>query len=284
MKKTILPLLAAVPMLLTSCLGNSEVSNTMQLNAEMVQIKSAADGTSSLNTASYYFEMELANSPYINIRISDKDISQVAFNIQGLPLSVSNNLGYTFHAEAVTPVDANGTPLSNIEITNLYGQYIGNTLDMRYTVNGSTQIVAFPDGVTYSYNEVTTVAPDADPYKYDESRVSMVYRINADSALVDMTISNIRFVSEMPVMQSMTFPSIKVTPSATGTFLELKADSIIPEISNTPYPSYKITDFSATMNPSFNASSFFRDENVSGTFKCMGMNVAFKAQMFTPAN
>ena len=83
----------------------------MQLNAEMVQIKSTAGGTSSLNTASYYFEMELANSPYINIRISDKDISQVAFNIQGLPLSVSNNLGYTFHAEAVTPVDANGTPL-----------------------------------------------------------------------------------------------------------------------------------------------------------------------------
>ena len=253
MKKTILLLLATIPVALTSCLGDSEMSNTMQLNAEMVQIKSTAGGTSSLNTASYYFEMELANSPYINIRISDKDISQVAFNIQGLPLSVSNNLGYTFHAEAVTPVDANGTPLSNIEITNLYGQYTGNTLDMRYTLNGSTQIVAFPDGVTYSYNEVTTVAPDTDPYKYDESRVSM-------------------------------FPSIKIEPSITGTFIELKADSIIPEISNTPYPSYKITDFSATMNPSFNASSFFRDENVSGTFKCMGMDVSFKAQMFAPAN
>ena len=112
----------------------------------------------------------------------------------------------------------------------------------------------------------------------------MGYRINADSALVDMTTSNIRFVSEMPVMQSMTFPSIKIEPSITGTFIELQADSIIPEISNTPYPSYKITDFSATMNPSFNASSFFRDENVSGTFKCMGMDVSFKAQMFAPAN
>ena len=140
MKKTMLLLLAAIPVALTSCLGDNEVSNTMQLNADMVQIKSAADGTSTLNTASYLFEMELTNSPYINIRISDKDISPVAFNLQGLPMAVSNSLGYTFHAEAITPVDANGTPLSGIEITNLYGQYTGNTLDMRYTRVGTIRL------------------------------------------------------------------------------------------------------------------------------------------------
>lgn len=284
MKKTMLLLLAAIPVALTSCLGDNEVSNTMQLNADMVQIKSSADGTSTLNTASYFFEMELTNSPYINIRISDKDISPVAFNLQGLPMAVSNSLGYTFHAEAITPVDANGTPLSGIEITNLYGQYTGNTLDMRYTLNGSTNITAFPDGVVYNYNSVTTTAPGSEPYDYDESRASVVYRINADSALVDLALANIKFVDEMPGIQSMVFPSITVTPSITGTFLELKADSIIPEISNTPYPKYKITDFSATMNPSFNPTSYFQNENVTGTFKCMGMEVSFKAQMFAPAN
>lgn len=280
MKNTVLFLLAILPtVLMTSCLGNDEINSTAQYNQRMVHIKNS-NGEVSLHNATYRFDIDYTDG-LIDITVYDESIYAAAFSILDIPLTYSNELGYTFRTTAATPVDGNGAAISDLTITDLYG---GNTLAMRYTVNSTTTIVSIPSATTYGFTDISTVGSDGTTYNYDESSVSMSYRITTDSALVDMTLTNIKFVDNMPVIQTMTFPSIEVAPSSSGTSLQLSADEIIPQISNTPYPDYKITNFSGRVDPSFNAFEYFINENMTSSFNCMNMNVQLDARMFSSNN
>lgn len=285
MKKIILLTLLTLPVAFSSCLGDpEEPTNTAQLSAEMIQIKTDAAGNTAINTANYRFDLDLTAS-LISISTYDRDIYGGPITLQNLPLTYTDTYGYTFHAAGVTPIDANsGTAVESLNITNFFGEYGSTTLDLRYTVNG-TNIIAIPSSTSYMYNTVSTTNSNGEVYTYDDSSLAVAYHVvNADTVTVDMALANIKFVNEMPVIKSMIFPGIKVSPSVTGNHLELRADSIIPEISNTPYPDYKITKFSGTMSPAFSEYNYFRGENITGTFKCMGMDVKFTARIYDPGN
>lgn len=280
MKKCILPLLfaAMTTTVFTSCLGDGNNEQTAQITATMVQLRKDANGTE-LTTANYRYNINYTDG-IIDITIYDEDSYGAAFVLEDVPMTYSEDLGYTFRATDITPTTATGEAITDLHITNLYGQYAGPTLDLRYTINGNTSILAIPESSTYYFTDIVTAAADGASYEYGESYVNLKYRINADSALVDMTLYNIRFVSEMPVMESMTFPSIEVAPSPSGDAIMLTADEIIPKISNTPYPSHKATNFTGSLNPAFSTTSFFSYENLRATFSCMEMNVRINADMY----
>lgn len=283
MKKSVLLLLLAAmtTTVFTSCLGG-ENEQTAQINATMVQLRQDISGTE-ITKANYRYDIDYTNLR-ITITIYDEDTYAAAFVLENIPLQYDTNLGYTFQATSVTPVTASGAVINDFDISNLYGEFSTPTLDLRYTINGNINVTAIPDAATYLFSDITTRAADGSTYQHEDSYVNMSYRINSDSTLVDMTLYNVRFVGEMPLIESMTFPSIEITPSPAGNSFLLSADEIIPEISNTPYPSYKVTNFSGSVNPSFSAGSFFRYENVKCSFNCMEMNVSIDANMYLPNN
>ncbi len=271
MKKSVLPLLVAVPMALTSCLGG-EMTNTQTLNSSMVQMKKSNDGEVSLQMANYRYDIDFT-AGLIDVTIYDEDIYGAAFVLPDLPLVVSNN-SYTFHATAVTPTDASGKAISSLALTDVYGQYF-NTLDMRYTVNGTTDVVAIPASGTYMYNTVTTSGEDGGVSE-NECLVNLTYRINSDSALVDMTMNNAPFASG----NTLKFPSINVAIAPSGNYLTLSADTIRPIVNNTVSETYKTCDFTGMVNPAFNASGYFKNENMNAAFKCGETNVTIYGRMY----
>ncbi len=276
MKKSILLLLTVLPAaILTSCL-DSDTNNTSSFSATMVQIKNN-NGNTSLGTANYRYDIDFTDN-LIDITIYDTDIYGTAFVLNDLPLTFSSTAGYLFHATDIIPEDASGNAISSLSITDIYGQYF-NTLDMRFTINGTTTVTAIPNSAVYQFCDIFT-QNDTTNYEYDECLVGLSYNITSDSTTVDITLNNIRFVEEMPVL-TMTFPNIPISSSAAGNSLVFAANTIIPEIGNTPYPAYQLTDISGTVNPSFTSSgNYFSNENVTATFKCLGMTVSMSARMY----
>ena len=131
----------------------------------------------------------------------------------------------------------------------------------------------------YTFSSTTTTTPGSEEeFVWDESTYYFEYKKSSDAFLADMTITNIKFDSHMPTQQSMTFPDLKLTPTAAG--LKLTADELTPLQNNVPYPDYKVTDFEATINPNYSYSEFFSREEVTASFTCMGKRVTVKAYMY----
>lgn len=275
MKKGLLFIYSLPLLAFTSCL-DSDMSSTQTVNIDMVNRTVSEDNSSKLSTAKYRFDFDFTEAT-VDITAYDTDIYFSAYTLQNIPLSASAKHGYTFRASNITPVDGNGNPISNITFTEISGQFY-NTLDLRYVL-GNTVVVATPTESMYTVATTTTATPGyEEEFNWDESTYYFEYKITSESLLADMTISNIKFDSHMPTQQSMTFPNLKLTPTAAG--LKLTADELTPLQNNVPYPDYKVTDFEATINPNYSYSEFFSREEVTASFTCMGKRVTVKAYMY----
>lgn len=275
MKKGLLFIYSLPLLALASCL-DSEMSSTQTVNIDMVNRTVSEDNSSKLSTAKYRFDFDFTEAT-VDITAYDTDIYFSAYTLQNIPLSASAKHGYTFRASNVTPVDGNGEPISGITFTEITGQYC-NTLELRYILDDKI-VIASPNEIMYTFSSTTTTTPGSEEeFVWDESTYYFEYKKSSDAFLADMTITNIKFDSHMPTQQSMTFPDLKLTPTAAG--LKLTADELTPLQNNVPYPDYKVTDFEATINPNYSYSEFFSREEVTASFTCMGKRVTVKAYMY----
>lgn len=275
MKKGLLFIYSLPLLAFTSCL-DSDMSSTQTVNIDMVNRTVSEDNSSKLSTAKYRFDFDFTEAT-VDITAYDTDIYFSAYTLQNIPLSASAKHGYTFRASNVTPVDGNGEPISGITFTEITGQYC-NTLELRYILDDKI-VIASPNEIMYTFSSTTTTTPGSEEeFVWDESTYYFEYKKSSDAFLADMTISNIKFDSHMPTQQSMTFPDLKLTPTAAG--LKLTADELTPLQNNVPYPDYKVTDFEATINPNYSYSEFFSREEVTASFTCMGKRVTVKAYMY----
>lgn len=275
MKKGLLFIYSLPLLAFTSCL-DSDMSSTQTVNIDMVNRTVSEDNSSKLSTAKYRFDFDFTEAT-VDITAYDTDIYFSAYTLQNIPLSASAKHGYTFRASNITPVDGNGEPISGITFTEITGQYC-NTLELRYILDDKI-VIASPNEIMYTFSSTTTTTPGSEEeFVWDESTYYFEYKKSSDAFLADMTISNIKFDSHMPTQQSMTFPDLKLTPTAAG--LKLTADELTPLQNNVPYPDYKVTDFEATINPNYSYSEFFSREEVTASFTCMGKRVTVKAYMY----
>lgn len=117
-------------------------------------------------------------------------------------------------------------------------------LQISYTVNDKYDIFATLQTSTSATPEIyytncstTTSAEGIAPF----TTTVTTYLVNfITSTKANVTIVSAQFAQRMPQM-TMVFPGVDVEMTASG--YVFKADELIPKISDTPMPSYKVTNF-----------------------------------------
>lgn len=276
MIKKFFPLLAVIiAYAMTSCLGNNEEEQKQSVTVKCFN-KITTDEESSMSAANYLYEFDYSNGT-VDVTTFDTKINATSFKITGLKLQYSNDKGYTFFAANPKVTDVQGNALSNIIVTNFYGQYCGPTIKLRYDVNGTTEVYTSPVEDYFGYSASTTESANGDLFTWEDASYDMTYNISDNTA--KLTINNIKFAEKMPLtLTEMIAEGITVTPTATG--LKFTAAEIIPKIGDKPYPNYKITDFEGRLSPNFSASDYFLHDQLDLTFKCMGYKVTVAANTY----
>lgn len=107
--------------------------------------------------------------------------------------------------------------------------------------------------------EVVTIGGSEDE-AYVNGGSTYVIDLSEDGTVATLTINNAKFAERMPAL-TMQFKGIAVGFS--GDNYVMSSDELIPEIADTPYPNYKITNFTG----SFNATDGQLEFECAGTWK-----------------
>lgn len=104
-----------------------------------------------------------------------------------------------------------------------------------------------PDCISYqaetSVYTLSESGPSASPYINTESVYEVAFDDTKTTATI--TINNAKFAEKMPPL-NMQFKNVSVELGADG--YKLRSNELIPEIADTPYPSYVITSLSADVS------------------------------------
>ena len=186
---------------------------------------------------------------------SDGEEISLVFNNITLKYDQTNG-GFTFSLPEATPVASDG---NNYKVTDLNGSIAAyalsnstrssmvtaiTVLQISYTVNDKYDIFATLQTSTSATPEIyytncstTTSAEGIAPF----TTTVTTYLVNfITSTKANVTIVSAQFAQRMPQM-TMVFPDVDVEMTASG--YVFKADELIPKISDTPMPNYKVTNF-----------------------------------------
>ena len=281
MIKNLIPFVAIIlSFAMTSCLGNNNEENTQSLTVKCYNQIQNENGLN-LTSANYVFNFNFGQNK-IDITSFDTDICPVSYKISDVTLTWDSNKGYCFSSAAPTITTAQDGALSDLHITDLYGQYTGTTIKMRYTVNGETVVYASPIGDQFLYSTtVTTPENGSSEFVWNDATYEISYDISKMAAT--LYIKNIKFAEKMPLtITEMVADGLSITPSVYG--LKISAEEITPKINDTPYPNYKLSNIDGIVAHNFSGSDFFSKEQLNMTFDCMESNVKVNAYLLQQKN
>ena len=172
---------------------------------------------------------------------SDGEEISLVFNNIALKYDKTNG-GFSFSLPEATPVASNG---KDYKVTDLNGSIAAYALRNSTTSSMVTAITVLQ--ISYTVNDkydiyytncsTTTSAEGIAPF----TTTVTTYLVNfITSTKANVTIVSAQFAQRMPQM-TMVFPGVDVEMTASG--YVFKADELIPKISDTPMPSYKVTNF-----------------------------------------
>lgn len=190
-----------------------------------------------------------------NIRLSD-EIANTTFILPELPMTVTGTAAP--YAEATDVRPTNISPGQGINFSKIYvsvlDRYIRNetttgnqfypVYTINFVVNNRYTVTAYPTEIYYFGETKSTADADGSVYTTRSPRYAMIIDPAKKTARIDIT--GAQFVGAMPAM-NMTFPDVAMTPGISD--LTLAADALTPTIAGTPYPTFPITDLTATVSP-----------------------------------
>lgn len=252
MMKKILSLLAVV-FLLSSCLNSEDPSYTVSLSSVGYNhVTSFGDNTTKLTASSYDLAMDLGKMTMnigMKINLGDGN-DQVELYLNDIKISYGTDALYVFSASEIVP-EKGGSADPNYTITNLKGKmwayYTSDgsstreviVLTLSYIVNGKYSVFTVDNQPTFVNNQTTTTCTSADIPAYTTATTTYAVKMTSTSK-ADVTIYNAQFNSQMPQL-TMTLKDVPVVLTSQG--YELKAESIVPQINDTPFEQYKMNDF-----------------------------------------
>lgn len=247
MKLFKLILSALVVMGLSSCLGSGSNTVTQDFSSyTLTYITDLNSGVSSLNSEATYKvynnvdegtmsveigSLKLPNGTYVSLAIPD---TRYSYNEQGamtmsIPSCISSVAGITHTI----------TDLKFEFYSRYYGSQAFPMLVMSFNLDASNMV-----RVIYNpaYYWGTTVVTDQDGNSFTNDNQSTFYGIQfmPDKNNATVGVFNAKFAEGMPAM-NMTFKDIPYTINQSG--YDCTIAELTPTIGDTPYPSYKITDF-----------------------------------------
>lgn len=134
-------------------------------------------------------------------------------------------------------------------------------LDGRYSIRGSRNPFILT-GTTETLKEGETT-----PYVTDQS--IYVTKLDFNTGLATIGITNCCFAAGMPVFDNMTYEGIHFAIADNGT-ITLSADALIPSLAGTPQPRFPISDLSGTIVPA---------EGMTLDYTCTVMGTPYRAKV-----
>lgn len=259
MKKILSLFIISLCIVMASCSKNDDVTSTESFTSSMVNKVTSPTGAISIYQGSYTFDIDLVA---MKMTITAKDVQfsarmpKVTFVMKDIPFTFDSKKGYVIASTNITP-EVDGSPMTSYNISSISGTIYPTTKDsegylfaqvpsLQYTVSGFT-MTATPASMIFHYSNSTAVTGGSSTFNTSNS----AYTVNFDPVNLTATlnIKDAQFASQMPAM-NMQFAGLTVTPSATG--FSLSSTELTPSVIGstgalTPYPNYKISNFSATV-------------------------------------
>lgn len=247
---------------LTSCSNNNDIDTITQQSitgcfsyySNNVTFEGTAGGTTS-----YMIELNYTKSTgsitMVGVSIPSGSsypkliAKDVPFQVDGALITMSAS-----SVETEVPGFAQSPALADFHMTLLNrvieNQYVpGYAIDFKlgsYTVFSSMSAQCFYGTTTSTDEQGTVFSTDTPAYNLT---------LASDLKTASLEISGAQFIASMPAM-NITLPNIPVKIAGTNVILE--ASEITPTINNTPFPSFPISNFKATINLASTANISFQ--------------------------
>ncbi|MCC8070802.1 MAG: hypothetical protein LIO90_03250 [Bacteroidales bacterium] len=141
---------------------------------------------------------------------------------------------------------------TTIDGVDCEGMYVSYTVDSQY------QVTFIP--YTTMCTATTETLNTTDQSTFPTTKTVYTITIEPTTNAATLIVTNAAFASGMPSLGAMTFGGLTATFHNGG--YVLSCDELIPSISDTPYPRYKIEDLEATAH---------LDSQIKLTFRCMSV-------------
>lgn len=210
---------------------------------------------------------------FINNLQFDPAERAISFTLPEIKLDITTQGWRILHREAIQ-VQAAGTTysVSDIEVYfALRADGSQNVVAINYTLDSKYKLTTL-----FTHNQFIGTTSSADmtdpanaPYSTNQSRYLVI--IDKKTNTAELQIAYPKFVEAMPAERVgvMTFKDIPLTFTKEG--FSFEAPSIVPQIKDTPYPDYTITNLYGNvaagkyMKLSFECAKFNREVTVDGT-------------------
>ncbi|MCM1450274.1 MAG: hypothetical protein NC082_08015 [Clostridiales bacterium] len=243
-------LLAVAALGLSSCLGDSSNSVKSDFsNYTMTYVSDNVTGDTRLTKGATYKLSNNYDNGTITISVGNLQLPNgtfVSFDIKDQRIRYNDKGGMILTLPSyATQSGSQSHSLTNVDFTyyNRYyngAQYPIFTLSFNIDDRYSARVIYTP-AVYWG----TTTVTDQDGKIFTNEQLSTYYAVAFDpeTRKANFGAYGAKFAENMPAM-NMIFPSIPFSLNLSS--YNLSASELTPQIGGTPYPNYKITDFSMT--------------------------------------
>ncbi len=240
---------------MVSCLGDSEdpeYTQQMTYTCYNKIVHTSESSTVNATLGKYEFDFNFTAATvglkaYVSLNPGD---ATIPLDLGTMKLSVSqSDNSYNFTANNVD-VSYNGATYS---ITNFVGkiatysatsggqQTAVSIVTLSFYVNGVYRVDALDPQPYYFSNATITTDPNGNTYSTSDTQYKIAFTASKDKA--DITLYQAKFMEQMPA-QTFVLKDVPVTYTLNG--YELKAERIVPEINDTPFEQFALSNFSMT--------------------------------------
>lgn len=173
---------------------------------------------------------------------------------------------YTVVARDIQPY-SNGMPMSGYMVDTFTMTYYNSTTPMvsiSYEINGRYEVTVLPVESVFGAETTVTTLATGDEYETTDPYYGIVLSQDETSKelTADVHVYNAKFAANMPPQSEMVFKGVGV--DVVDGVIRLQSDRVVPEVANTPYERFMITNLNARC---YIASGIAISYEVAGTWK-----------------
>lgn len=193
-----------------------------------------------------------------------------SMDLYEMPL-VIGTYTYTVVAQDVQPYN-NGVPMAGYMVDSFTMTYYNSTTPMvsiSYEINGRYTVTVLPVESLYGAQTTVTTIATGDVYETVEPYYGVKLQQDEESGelTANVHVFNAKFASNMPAQSEMVFNGIGV--EVVDGVIRLKSDRLVPEIANTPYERFMVTNLNARC---YIARGIAIGYEVAGTWKVVSQS------------
>ena len=277
--KKVLFILPVLLLALTSCLDDNPENIVRFARACSNRITNTNSGETTMKyCTTTYLADNIAQTIETNLlNFSAGDETKVALSFPAMKMVNTDN-GFKFEKREEFPGIVNGVENTNYMISSLtcYNEVYSSDanrfseyyiLEFTLTTPSQEYLVRNEMMAYHFINTVTSVAPITGGDTFNWTEASYFFELDPEEKKLKATLNNIKFVAGMPALEGMVLENIDLKATAGGYIIS--GDDIVPKISDTDYPKYKLTNIEGAISGN---TGYLR-------FNCMGFAVSVDLKM-----